>query len=66
MSGFEVDLIRDLRAAGCEVVRHGKGSHTVWENEAGHRFPVPHRVKSRHIKTKILKQALEGTCLRVK
>ena len=57
MSGLERDLVKELRAAGCEIIRHGKGSHTIWESPTGQSFPVPHRVKSRHLAARILKQA---------
>ncbi|MDN4697230.1 type II toxin-antitoxin system HicA family toxin [Vibrio parahaemolyticus] len=26
------DLIDELLAAGCEFVRHGKGSHQIWKS----------------------------------
>ncbi|MBE4258803.1 type II toxin-antitoxin system HicA family toxin, partial [Vibrio parahaemolyticus] len=37
------DLIDELLAAGCEFVRHGKGSHQIWRSPiTGKKFPVPH------------------------
>lgn len=37
------DLIRDLKAAGCELKRQGKGGHQIWYSPiTGKTFPVPH------------------------
>lgn len=37
------DLIKDLRKAGCELKRQGKGSHQIWYSPiTGKTFPVPH------------------------
>ncbi|MFD1806425.1 type II toxin-antitoxin system HicA family toxin [Pasteurella oralis] len=37
------DLIKELKKAGCFLVRQGKGSHQIWESPiTGKRFPVPH------------------------
>lgn len=35
------DLTRKLRERGCRFVRHGKGSHELWESATGTRFPIP-------------------------
>ena len=42
--------LRDLlRAAGCTLVRQGKGSHEVWYSPITKRnFPVPIGIPSRH------------------
>ncbi|PCD85611.1 type II toxin-antitoxin system HicA family toxin [Vibrio mediterranei] len=41
------DLINELLAAGCEFVRHGKGSHQIWVSPiTGKKFTVPHPKKS--------------------
>lgn len=51
-------LIRVLKAAGCSLVRHGKGDHDIWESPInGRRFPVDARIVSRHMANRVLKQA---------
>ncbi|MCT8124560.1 type II toxin-antitoxin system HicA family toxin [Alishewanella sp. BS5-314] len=38
-----IDLIRELKAAGCELKRQGKGSHQLWYSPlTGKTFVVPH------------------------
>jgi predicted RNA binding protein YcfA (HicA-like mRNA interferase family) len=51
--------LRDLlRAAGCTLVRQGKGSHEIWRSPNTQRtFPVPVGVVSRHTANAILRQA---------
>jgi predicted RNA binding protein YcfA (HicA-like mRNA interferase family) len=51
--------LRDLlRAAGCMLVRQGKGSHEIWHSPITWRnFPVPHSIASRHTANAILRQA---------
>ncbi len=58
MRGFG-KLVRDeLTAAGCWLVRHGKGDHDVWESpRSGKRFTVPVNIDSRHTANKIMKDA---------
>ena len=52
------DLIRLLRAAGCRFERPGKGDHDIWYSpHTGTRFPVDHKIKSRHTANAVLKQA---------
>jgi hypothetical protein len=47
-----------LRAAGCAVVRQGKGSHEIWHSPATRRnFAVPVGIPSRHTANAILRQA---------
>ncbi len=37
------ELSRRLRALGCEIKRHGKGSHEIWHNPRVNRSTViPH------------------------
>ncbi|QIM66863.1 toxin HicA [Mannheimia granulomatis] len=37
------DLIKELKAAGCEFVRHGKGDHQIWYSPNTKKaFVVPH------------------------
>jgi hypothetical protein len=51
--------LRDLlRAAGCTLVRQGKGSHEIWHSPITRRsFPVPVGIVSRHTANAILRQA---------
>jgi len=47
-----------LRAAGCQFVRHGKGDHDIWYSPKSElRFPVDHKIKSRHTANAALQQA---------
>ncbi|MBX3706824.1 MAG: type II toxin-antitoxin system HicA family toxin [Pseudomonadales bacterium] len=58
MSDFAPELKRMLRAAGCEFVRAGKGDHDIWHSPiSDRRFPVDHKIKSRHTANAVLKQA---------
>jgi hypothetical protein len=44
---FAPELIRLLQAAGCSMVRHGKGDHDIWESRInGRRFPVDRKILS--------------------
>ncbi len=37
------DLIKELRALGCFLVRHGKGDHQIWYSPiTNKKFAVPH------------------------
>lgn len=57
-AGFTPELIRLLKAAGCRFERHGKGDHDIWFSpQTGVRFPVDHKIKSRHTANGALKQA---------
>ncbi|MBK5964136.1 hypothetical protein CCR95_08565 [Thiocystis minor] len=57
-ANFTPDLMRLLRAAGCTLIRHGKGDHDIWESPiSGRRFPVDARIRSRHMANTALKQA---------
>jgi predicted RNA binding protein YcfA (HicA-like mRNA interferase family) len=51
--------LRDLlRAAGCALIRQGKGSHEIWHSPITRRnFPVPVGIASRHTANAILRQA---------
>lgn len=52
------EVIRLLLAAGCHVVRRGKGDHDIWESPiSAHRFPVDAKIVSRHMANTVLKQA---------
>lgn len=47
-----------LRAAGCSLVRQGKGSHEIWHSPmTGRNFAVPIGIRSRHTANAILRQA---------
>jgi predicted RNA binding protein YcfA (HicA-like mRNA interferase family) len=55
---FDRDLRDLLRAAGCTLVRQGKGSHEIWHSPITRRnFPVPVGIVSRHTANAILRQA---------
>lgn len=55
---FAPELMRLLSAAGCCMVRHGKGDHDIWESPiTGKRFPVDAKIVSRHTANTVLKQA---------
>jgi len=46
---FDRPLRESLRAAGCVLVRQGKGSHEIWHSPITKRnFPVPIGIPSRH------------------
>lgn len=37
------DLIKELKANGCVLIRQGKGSHQIWYSpKTGKTFPVAH------------------------
>jgi predicted RNA binding protein YcfA (HicA-like mRNA interferase family) len=47
-----------LRAAGCTLVRQGRGSHEIWHSPIKRRnFAVPVGIPSRHTANAILRQA---------
>jgi len=53
---FEKQLRELLKAAGCYLVRQGKGSHEIWHSPITNmNFPVPIGIPSRH--TAVLRQA---------
>jgi predicted RNA binding protein YcfA (HicA-like mRNA interferase family) len=55
---FDRALREKLRAAGCVVVRQGKGSHEIWHSPITKRnFLVPVGIASRHTANAILRQA---------
>ncbi|MEI6414840.1 MAG: type II toxin-antitoxin system HicA family toxin [Pseudomonadota bacterium] len=57
-SNLTPELIRLLKAAGCWIIRRGKGDHNIWESPiSGHRFPVDAKIASRHMANTVLKQA---------
>lgn len=55
---FDRQLRELLRAAGCQMVRQGKGSHEIWTSPITQRnFAVPIGIPSRHTANAILRQA---------
>jgi predicted RNA binding protein YcfA (HicA-like mRNA interferase family) len=55
---FDRDLRELLHAAGCKLVRQGKGSHEIWHSPITKRnFPVPVGIASRHTANGVLRQA---------
>ncbi|AVT80185.1 type II toxin-antitoxin system HicA family toxin [Rhodopseudomonas palustris] len=55
---FDRELRDLLRAAGCTLVRQGKGSHEIWHSPLTDRnFAVPVGIPSRHTANAILRQA---------
>ena len=55
---FATELKRLLRDANCRFERQGKGDHEIWFSpQTGVRFPVDHKIKSRHTANAVLKQA---------
>jgi len=58
MSDFSPQLKRILNDAGCHKEREGKGDHEIWYSPiTNRRFPVDHKIKSRHTANGVLKQA---------
>jgi len=53
------DVADRLRSAGCQEIRAGSGSHVIWENPNGRRFPVPRHPGDlrRGTLAKLIKQA---------
>jgi predicted RNA binding protein YcfA (HicA-like mRNA interferase family) len=55
---FDRSLRELLRAAGCRMVRQGRGSHEIWHSPITQRnFAVPVGIPSRHTANAILRQA---------
>jgi predicted RNA binding protein YcfA (HicA-like mRNA interferase family) len=55
---FDRPLRELLSAAGCTLVRQGKGSHEIWHSPITKRnFAVPVGIPSRHTANAILRQA---------
>jgi predicted RNA binding protein YcfA (HicA-like mRNA interferase family) len=55
---FDRQLRDLLQAAGCYLVRQGKGSHEIWTSPITKKnFPVPIGIPSRHTANAILRQA---------
>jgi predicted RNA binding protein YcfA (HicA-like mRNA interferase family) len=55
---FDRALRELLRAAGCTLIRQGRGSHEIWHSSITQRnFAVPVGIPSRHTANAILRQA---------
>jgi predicted RNA binding protein YcfA (HicA-like mRNA interferase family) len=55
---FDRALRELLLAAGCSMVRQGRGSHEIWQSPITKRnFAVPIGIPSRHTANAILRQA---------
>ena len=60
MAELYSDLVHNLEANGCYLVRKGKGkgSHEIWYSPVSNRnLTVPRSTKSRHTANDVLKQA---------
>ncbi|MGH9432178.1 MAG: type II toxin-antitoxin system HicA family toxin [Terriglobia bacterium] len=58
MASLTPKLKEILRAHGCKFERAGRGDHEIWHSPiTNRRFPVDHRVLSRHTANAVLKQA---------
>ena len=58
MSDYSRELKKLLEAAGCRLVRQGKGDHEIWYSPVTNRsFPVDSDIRSRHSANGVLKQA---------
>jgi len=52
------EIVRLLRAAGCTLVRQGKGSHEIWYSPlTNRRFSVPRNTVKVHTANSVLKDA---------
>jgi predicted RNA binding protein YcfA (HicA-like mRNA interferase family) len=58
VADYRAKLIEILEANGCTFVRHGTGSHDVWQSpHSTRRFVVQHDMSSRIAANNVLKQA---------
>ena len=58
MGGYTPRLKEILSAHGCTFERPGRGDHEIWYSPiTGRRFPVDHKIMSRHTANAVLKQA---------
>ncbi|MGO9271597.1 MAG: type II toxin-antitoxin system HicA family toxin [Terriglobia bacterium] len=58
MADYTPKLKEILRAHGCSFERPGRGDHEIWHSPiTGRRFPVDHKIRSRHTANGVLKQA---------
>jgi len=58
VQSFTAELERLLRAAGCALVRQGRGDHEIWHSPlTGVHFVVDGTIKLRHTANAVLRQA---------
>lgn len=58
MSGYTPRVKAILTAAGCRLVRQGRGDHEIWESPInGRRFTVDGKILSKHTANGTLKDA---------
>lgn len=58
MADFGPEVRKASRAAGCELVRQGKGDHEIWYSpHSERRFVVDRKIKSRHTANAVMRQA---------
>jgi hypothetical protein len=58
MATYTPKLKEVLRAHGCSYERPGRGDHEIWYSPiTNRRFPVDHKILSRHTANAVLKQA---------
>ena len=58
MASYTTKLKEILRDHGCYLERPGRGDHEIWYSPiTDRRFPVDHKILSRHMANVVLKQA---------
>ena len=58
MASWTADVKAALIREGCHFDRQGKGDHEIWYSpHTDRRFPVDHKILSRHTANAIMKQA---------
>ena len=58
MASYTSRLKEILRDNGCHFERIGRGDHEIWYSPmTDRRFPVDHKILSRHTANAVLKQA---------
>jgi hypothetical protein len=58
MATYTAKLKEILLAHGCTFDRSGRGDHEIWYSPiTDRRFPVDHKILSRHTANAVLKQA---------
>jgi HicA toxin of bacterial toxin-antitoxin, len=58
MADYSPEVKKILRENGCRFDRAGKGDHEIWFSPITKRkFPVDHKILSRHTANAVLKQA---------
>jgi HicA toxin of bacterial toxin-antitoxin, len=58
MADYSPEVKKILRENGCHFDRPGKGDHEIWFSPITKRkFPVDHKILSRHTANAVLKQA---------